>query len=944
MADETIILDIQFNSDKQFEEVRKLTDEIGKLRAANKQLSEQGEESSDQFIKNASDIRVYTAELRANQKVIDNTTKSQKQNGESLAAQRALLSNLKRELSLLTAEEIKNTEKGQALLKQTKDLNESLKASERLYGDNQRGIGDYEKSLDGLQQKLKDIKATFGSLDIDSQEFKDASNEAQNLQLKIDQALGKVDEFGEREPKNPIKRAFGDALITVGILGQGIQALSQQFTDNEDTQKALAKATQGVATALALANVIKEKGAILDTADIARKGIQTAATATLTAITRVFGVTSAQAIALATAGISVLIAGIVALVTNFDKVVSSVKNFLGLTDQNLEKQKELTKGYRAQQAALDSQIASQERLGNLTNDAFERQIKLQEALGKDTSKLRKLQNDAQNETLKNQIAAVQKQAELEKKSTDGTAKRYGELVRQVTDLTNKLNNINADYSVSVINTAKETSDKLKDDQEKRAAAQKEYLDKIAALNEKYLLTEREQLIKSFDDELKTIKGQGEKAIALRAAINKAKADAVLKFDNDLLLKQTEAQEKNALTLLALESDSLETRIQIFEEGFKKQERELKAAGIAQVDIERIKQKGINDITEKFNQEQFTATAQRLADQEKLELNAIDLSQATEEQKGKLKLQTQIKFQQLQLEATRAFLSADGLTDEELAKLKLLQDEIAKLQQQLGAPTGKVTLAQSLGIDKESLAAISEGAAFIGAQLGAIQDQINQRGQVEISNIEKANQAQIAAIENSTLSEEEKQKRIDQLNANSANKRYQIEKKLFEKNKAFSIVQTIIGGAQAVVKAFAELGPIGGAVAAAVIAGTTAAQISTINAQTPPSAPGFATGVVGLDGPGTQTSDSIPAWLSKGESVITADGTQYAEQKFPGLLNFLNSPHKYATGVVNLNPTIPNNPNEGLAQILASLPPPVVRVSDIDKGFTDARQVQVAGQL
>jgi hypothetical protein len=49
-------------------------------------------------------------------------------------------------------------------------------------------------------------------------------------------------------------------------------------------------------------------------------------------------------------------------------------------------------------------------------------------------------------------------------------------------------------------------------------------------------------------------------------------------------------------------------------------------------------------------------------------------------------------------------------------------------------------------------------------------------------------------------------------------------------------------------------------------------------------------------------------------------------------------------VVNLNPTIPNNPNEGLAQILASLPPPVVRVSDIDKGFTDARQVQVAGQL
>jgi hypothetical protein len=36
--------------------------------------------------------------------------------------------------------------------------------------------------------------------------------------------------------------------------------------------------------------------------------------------------------------------------------------------------------------------------------------------------------------------------------------------------------------------------------------------------------------------------------------------------------------------------------------------------------------------------------------------------------------------------------------------------------------------------------------------------------------------------------------------------------------------------------------------------------------------GYATGVVGLNGQGTGTSDSIPAMLSKGESVITAKGT------------------------------------------------------------------------
>ena len=40
-----------------------------------------------------------------------------------------------------------------------------------------------------------------------------------------------------------------------------------------------------------------------------------------------------------------------------------------------------------------------------------------------------------------------------------------------------------------------------------------------------------------------------------------------------------------------------------------------------------------------------------------------------------------------------------------------------------------------------------------------------------------------------------------------------------------------------------------------------------------SAAGFKDGVVSLEGDGTETSDSIPAWLSKGESVITARATK-----------------------------------------------------------------------
>lgn len=50
-------------------------------------------------------------------------------------------------------------------------------------------------------------------------------------------------------------------------------------------------------------------------------------------------------------------------------------------------------------------------------------------------------------------------------------------------------------------------------------------------------------------------------------------------------------------------------------------------------------------------------------------------------------------------------------------------------------------------------------------------------------------------------------------------------------------------------------------------------VGTILAQVIPELAGFKEGVIDLRGPGTKTSDSIPARLSKGESVMTADETE-----------------------------------------------------------------------
>ncbi len=65
-----------------------------------------------------------------------------------------------------------------------------------------------------------------------------------------------------------------------------------------------------------------------------------------------------------------------------------------------------------------------------------------------------------------------------------------------------------------------------------------------------------------------------------------------------------------------------------------------------------------------------------------------------------------------------------------------------------------------------------------------------------------------------------------------------------------------------------LGPIAGPIIAATL--TAGLQLLLASAR---GALGFKDGVVGLEGPGDERSDSIPAWLSKGESVITAAGTR-----------------------------------------------------------------------
>lgn len=182
---------------------------------------------------------------------------------------------------------------------------------------------------------------------------------------------------------------------------------------------------------------------------------------------------------------------------------------------------------------------------------------------------------------------------------------------------------------------------------------------------------------------------------------------------------------------------------------------------------------------------------------------------------------------------------------------------------------------------------------------------------------------------------------------------------FQKTLAFFEIatKTAIGLAGAISQAQsvpfpANLGAIAAGVAA-VLSGIGSAVALLRKSGEAPKAPKFATGVIGLDGAGTETSDSIDAKLSKGESVMTAKATKrfhrelaYMEMAVGNKPNYNFSSKKFADGVIGTGGFTTreiSNTAEQAAFMRASIiegfknsPQPVVAVKEINsvnKGLT-----------
>jgi len=115
-------------------------------------------------------------------------------------------------------------------------------------------------------------------------------------------------------------------------------------------------------------------------------------------------------------------------------------------------------------------------------------------------------------------------------------------------------------------------------------------------------------------------------------------------------------------------------------------------------------------------------------------------------------------------------------------------------------------------------------------------------------------------------ENQKKKELE-LAGENAIRREQIEKEYAQKERSLAIAMAIINTAVAVTKALRSASPPWNLIEAAIALTAGMAQVATIQSQN------FAKGEIDIQGPGTETSDSIFALLSKGETVTPADKTR-----------------------------------------------------------------------
>lgn len=833
MSELTRIVEVEVNTTDAVKAIAEYKLELESLKKAEddirKVIKEKGgstKEQQEELTTLSAKQKAYTREMREFEKEVQNNLKLDREKEGSLQALKAELSANTAAYDKLSAAE-RSGAKGSAFAAAIENTSQKLKDAEEELGNYHRSVGNYEKASVGLRTEIRQLTESLVAMKMAGRDNSEEYRELSARAAELNDAMGDVQQqtrglASDTSGLDTMTQAAQGLAGAWGVYNAMLGASIEEDSEAAEVMKNLQVSMAALAALTAIQNSIQKQSILMQTvsnaqatAAVLATNLDTAAKSKNIIVSK--AATAAQWLLNAAAAANPYVLLAMALLT-------VVGGLVLLTGNSAKAKREL--------AALNNEVdATSKKLNQMAEDT-DFDIRIAEAMGKSEREVldikresAKKQLDLADESMRD-IQRLYIAANKEEKKV--MQEKYDEMVAAQKQAHDQIKSLNKEYSVLEEKERTEAKNKAIEDEKKAADARKQQL----------------------DTELTAIRAQVDAQNALlEDGIAK---DRVLEEENHRRkiedLKKRLATEKNLTAKTAIQQ-----QIEIAEKQHTANMAKLDAKTIADrldKEAEAIALKLA--AVKKGTDEEFSLRMEQLNKEAQAELNKANL---TAEQR----LLIEAKYQ------AEAKALRDQHTNDQIQKA---QDTVRlEWENKIAEATlqGQNTLQLEMVQRKAELDAMQQmegesDAAFKVRQLAAQQAYVDSKRAINDYEVQ-VEQAKMQSIEMVTgalggLLEE-----------------------MGENNKAFAIASKALalgeiaintGKAIAAGTAQAQSVPFpGNLIAIATTVATVLANITTA-IKTVKSAK-FATGGY-VDGPGTATSDSIPAQLSKGESVNNAMST------------------------------------------------------------------------
>jgi hypothetical protein len=588
-----------------------------------------------------------------------------------------------------------------------------------------------------------------------TEQFRQLEREAARLEDQIGDTRARVANLASDTFKFDAAVQATQGLAAGFEIAQGAAALFG--SESEDLQKALLK----VQAATAIANGVQQvANLLLEESKIKTLVLTNAQAAYATVVGTSTGALKAFRIVLAASGIGLLVVGLIALVENFDKVKRALENSIpgfkevsnaigGVVDTIKEW---VGASGEADRAATAFESASKKQLA--ASDAaisrIERQIDIEKSAGRSTVALEIQREQAVINANRAIIADYTKKAGTLSQLSEEEKAKAKEVQQSAVNAV-----LDASAKITVIRNEaeREASEKAQEEAKKRAEAAKKAAEDVAKARENLAKLETDALQAQLDEREKILSESNAKIQELEKAFLESRFAAGSAEEKKLQDAILAIKEQATKSIAEIDKKAID------DAAAKKKEAEDKATQEAEKAAEERSKLVIAGIDAQINAVKTLEIAEGTSLERRIQLIELDSQKRLE------------------------------LAKDNASEIKLINAETEQAIRDERKKSRDEAIDQALEI-----------AQAVADTLGSIIELQGIQSQKRIEEINAANEAEKAAIEGSTLSEANKQRKLEALRIRTEQKVAAEKTRQAKAEKAAAIFNATIGTAAAVAKA------------------------------------------------------------------------------------------------------------------------------------------------